>query len=183
MASAFLMAVGIEPGQQQALLWFAGALALLIFLTWRMRSRTRGKMGPPDQTAKERLDELAAQRGVKGDMEELLAELQDLSRKINAQIDTKFAKLEAVIADADRRIETLERLSDSATGRPRLDITVGDDMLGEPPASPAAAPRSSDVNARVYELADAGRTPVEIAQALDRTPGEVELILGLRPGA
>ncbi|MBN1488276.1 MAG: hypothetical protein JXA69_00035 [Phycisphaerae bacterium] len=183
MASAFLLAAGIEPGQQQALLWFAGALALLIFLTWRMRSRTRGKMGPPDQTARQRLDELAAQRGVKGDMEELLAELQDLSRKINAQIDTKFAKLEAVIADADRRIEVLERLSGSSGEQPRLDITVGDDIAGGPPPSPAAGPRAMAATARVYELADSGMTPVQIAQALGRTPGEIELILGLRPRA
>ena len=34
---------------------------------------------------------------------------------------------------------------------------------------------------QIYELADAGRTPVEIAQDLDEQVGKVELILALRP--
>jgi hypothetical protein len=32
----------------------------------------------------------------------------------------------------------------------------------------------------IYELADKGKTPREIAQQLGTTPGEVELILNLR---
>lgn len=160
-----------------------GALALLamVLLSISIRRRARERMGPPTQTARERLQELAEQRGVRDDMEQLLAELQDLARKINAQIDTKFAKLEAAIADADRRIAALDRLIHQQAGG-GIDVTVGDETpSGEGPSSPSPPPAAPDTaHARVYELADAGKSPVEIAQATGRTPGEVELILALR---
>ena len=100
------------------------------------------------------------------DLESLLAELQDLSRKISAQIDTRFAKLEAAIRDADRRIATLNRLSRGV-----------DEPNGTPP--PASMPLTNGHHV-VYELADAGKTAIEIARELGKTPGEVELILNLR---
>ena len=37
-----------------------------------------------------------------------------------------------------------------------------------------------DISRRTYELADAGRTPIQIAQQLGQNLGEVELILNLR---
>ena len=161
-----------------------GALALLVIvlLSISIRRRARERMGPPTQKARERLQELAEQRGVRDDMEQLLAELQDLARKINAQIDTKFAKLEAAIADADRRIATLDRLIHQQAGG-GIDITVGDETpSGEGPSStsPPPAAQLNTAHARVYELADASKSAVEIAQATGRTPGEVELILALR---
>lgn len=100
------------------------------------------------------------------DMDDLMVELQELSRKISAEIDTRYAKLEAALRDADRRIAVLNRLARQAD-----------------PGSPVSAATGSDADSRhtvVYELADAGFTPVEIARDLGRTPGEVELILNLR---
>src|SRR5687767_8058912 len=101
---------------------------------------------------------------IRRDMDLLMVELQELSRRISAEIDTRFAKLEAAIRDADRRIAVLNRLSRSAADRP-------DDGM------------KSDFDARhgvVYELADAGFSPIEIARDLGKTPGEIELILNLR---
>jgi transposase len=100
------------------------------------------------------------------DLELLLGELQDLARKISAEIDTRFAKLEASIRDADRRIAVLNRLAH------------------QPGQTPRPAPKDSEeIDARhaaVYELADAGFSCVEIAKDLGKTPGEIELILNLR---
>jgi hypothetical protein len=100
------------------------------------------------------------------DLESLIVELQELSRKISAEIDTRFAKLEAAMRDADRRIAALNRLSRET------DQSDG--------ASTATADEEDERYAVVYELADAGKTPVEIALDLGKTPGEVELILNLR---
>ena len=44
------------------------------------------------------------------------------------------------------------------------------------------AQRTDPLTEEIYELADAGRTPVEIAQHLAEQVGKVELILALRPG-
>jgi hypothetical protein len=169
---------------KRQVLIYVGAMALLVLVTMSMRRRSRPtKDGSPD-AARHRMEELRAQRGVKSDMEQLLAELQQLSRKISAEIDTKFAKLEASISDADRRIKTLQELLRNGDGQPRVDVMVGEDGRAAAGLEPAAEfPRgmiTPDRHARVYELADTGKSPVEIAQALGRPPGEIELILALR---
>ena len=97
------------------------------------------------------------------------AELVELSRRLLAQIDARSAHLESLIEDADRRIERLQRLSSDAVPRAERD--------GSAPASVGADPVSRDV----YELADEGLGPVEIARRLDQHVGAVELILALRP--
>ncbi len=111
---------------------------------------------PPDLEKKEKL---------RRDLETLIGELQDLSRKISAEIDTRFAKLEASIRDADRRIAVLNRLArqgcSSEDSSPECDENAGRYTV-------------------VYELADAGFSCVEIAKDLGKTPGEIELILNLR---
>lgn len=152
-------------------------LLLMIFLLMRRRPRqaassyattanrvqrsSRGLDAPPQH-----------QQQVRQDVESLIVELDELARKINAQIDTRFAKLEAVIRDADRRIATLERLANQADQA---------DQAARPRPAPTSA--NDAQHAVVYELADAGKTPIEIARQLGRTPGEVELILNLRgPG-
>lgn len=171
-----------ELSHQQMVL-YAGAACLIMFLTIRMRRKAREQTGAAPYESRERLAHMSAARGVRGDMEDLLAELQELARSINAQIDTKFAKLEASIQDADRRIAELKRLNGRNGDPPptpngRLDLVVGDDA-----APPLRRPERevSDRHARVYELHDAGKSPVEIAQTLGQTPGEIELILSLRP--
>ena len=120
-------------------------------------------------------------------MEQLLVELERLSRDINAQIDTKFAKLERSIADADKRIPALRILIDEA--KKLLDESTP--AAAHSPAAPTAAPAPADGrdlahderHRRVYELADQDKTPMQIASELDQTVGEVELILNLRRSA
>ena len=104
------------------------------------------------------------------DLEKLIGELQDLSRKIGAEIDTRFAKLEAALRDVDRRIAVLHRLS-----RGPIEPSAGAVEEGG---------QDQDVRyAVVYELADAGFSAVDIARDLGKTPGEIELILNLRRAA
>ena len=106
------------------------------------------------------------------DLEALMVELQELSRKISAEIDTRFVKLEAAMRDADRRIAVLNRLSRGQEAGPVADaLPTGDSAPGV---------EADSRHQVVYELADAGFGPVEIARDLGKTPGEVELILNLR---
>ena len=106
------------------------------------------------------------QKRLRHDLEVLIGELQDLSRKISADIDTRFTKLETVMRDADRRIAVLNRLSRG---------------MSEQEANRSGHTLEGDIRyAVVYELADAGFSPIDIARDLGKTPGEVELILNLR---
>ncbi|RMF82773.1 MAG: hypothetical protein D6744_05740, partial [Planctomycetota bacterium] len=56
---------------------------------------------------REQLARLRDQKEIRVSLEELLLQLEEASRRVNAQLDTKFARLEAAIRDADARIAKL----------------------------------------------------------------------------
>ena len=153
---------------------------LLISTRRRMQQRTPGLRDYVRQQAAGLRD----QQAIKGDMEELLAQLQDLARQINSQIDTRFAKLETCIADADQRIERLERLLRRASKVEGVDLTVTDETEPDPGHGGEPEPIKIDpVHQQIYDLADAGKSALQIARQLGRTTGEIELILNLRRSA
>ncbi len=189
-----MMTILAALSKGEPMVYILAIICAIIMMSISIRRRLRDKSGGPQYTASERLNDVTMQRGLRSDMEKLLVELQELSRKINAQIDTKFAKLESSIQDADRRIAELQRLlgADSpqknggATSPSQLDITVGDDADASPSPRLHLHPGSTsssldDRKARIYQLADAGKSSIEIAQIVGQTPGEIELILSLRP--
>ena len=98
------------------------------------------------------------------DIELLMVRLDELSREICGQIDTRFAKLEHVLAEADEKLAALESAMDrSATAE------------ANQPASPPADPRHAEVCLRDGQ----GAPAVQIAHEMGMTVGEVELILSL----
>jgi len=140
---------------------------------------------------------LSNQRSVEREMSNLLVELSEMSRQITAQLDTRSAKLELLLKEADEKIEALRAASSDTSATPspaparreyagpaaermallgEVDKTQPD--LSAPP--PALIDRR---HAEVYALADEGRSAREIANHLGRPSGEVELILALRPRA
>jgi hypothetical protein len=120
---------------------------------------------------------LAQQRSVEREMSNLLVELSEMARQITGQLDTRSAKLEALMQDADKKIAELKRLSSSSSHR----IDRDSDSIITRPISQQKLPPTNDARyTAIYSLADAGRSPQEIAQELDRPRGEVELILALR---
>lgn len=162
---------GLDGNSMVALL-LASIAGTLLLSGIRRRQRDRAARTAVVPGLRKPIDEPStdSKEKLRRDLEMLLGELQDLSRRIGAEIDTRFAKLEAALRDADRRIAVLTRLS-----RP-----------GDQPAPAEHAGESQDQDVRyavVYELADAGFSAVQIAKDLGKTPGEVELILNLRRAA
>lgn len=168
-------------------LWFI-ALPAIVIVTLLMLRTTRRKLSHPQNDlqsyAREQIARLKDQHEMKGDMEQLLVDIQELSRKINAQLDTKFAKLEASIRAADERISALQRLNQSAGSQSSINLMIDDDVASaavEPvPDDPAPAPPAPVNTARVFALADEGKSAVEIAQLTGEAVGEIELKLRLR---
>ncbi|HEY0010038.1 MAG TPA: hypothetical protein VGB55_15025 [Tepidisphaeraceae bacterium] len=132
---------------------------------------------------------LSQQRSVERQMETLLVELSEMSRQMSAQLETRSAKLEILIKDADdaiarlkdaaHQIEHLPPRQNSHRDAPAAHATI-DYSAPLPPITPAV----SDVDARhieIYVLSRDGRTADQIAHTLDRPVGEIELILALRP--
>jgi len=139
---------------------------VLLFSSLRRRQQRRSQQETRSSPLRSAPAPVSEQQQLRRDLESLLVELQELSRKISAQIDTRFTKLETVIRDADRRIAVLERLNRQA------DVRTG--------TIPRETPSSDIRHSAVYELADTGLTSVESAKELGKTPGEVELIMNLR---
>jgi len=114
-------------------------------------------------------------RGLQESMEKLLLELEELSREINSQVDTRLRALNLLIQEADQKIKELRRLQglsdDQGPSVPE----------GMPPPREEPHPEvTSERYAKVYHLAERGLSVVEIARELDMLTGEVELILALR---
>jgi hypothetical protein len=139
-------------------IWFACAIGLLTIL-YAVFVRPMRKQRK-DPLAKLPGFGLSHQRTVERQMETLLVELSDMARQITAQLDTRSAKLEALLKEADQAIA----------------------KLSNPPAPKPQAPlhEEDQRHAAVYALADSGLNAAQIAQRLARPNGEIELILALR---
>lgn len=159
---------------------------LMVTLSLLMRLRKRQKGAGQRLTAREELERARQSRGLRGDMEELMVEVEQLAKRLGAQLDAKSIQIERLVREADEKIAHLQRLQDETTVS-KAAVRVSPQMNSRPPhpeSTPTTAPTTSSVEdlltKSIYELADAGTDPVEIAKNLDEHVGKVELILALR---
>jgi hypothetical protein len=164
-----LGAIGLQDG----VIYGMAAMALLYLV---VRPMLRGKKKDP-------LDRpmnmgVSQQRAVERDMNNVIVELSQMARQITAQLDTRSAKLEALLEEADRKIEELKRLQQQTpAGRPAV---VKRAPVEQKPAPPPTRDEEEDRHTEVYSLADSGHSAQDIATRLNRPRGEIELILALR---
>jgi uncharacterized membrane-anchored protein YhcB (DUF1043 family) len=155
-----------------------GAALLIYMLVLRpMMRRRKDPLERPPAFAS-----LSQQRAVERQMQNLLVELAEMARQISAQLDTRAAKLEQLIQDADRRLEALgQAVRAAGNGAASDEAEPAHSASSHAPNSQSSPPEQPDPrHAQVYALADAGRDAHQIAAALGRPEGEVELILALR---
>jgi hypothetical protein len=150
-----------------------------------LRPMLKRKRDPLDRSPS--FNSLAQQRAVERQMSSLLVDLNEMARQISSQLDTRAAKLDALIREADERIEQLRAAGVSVPAsnpkpapRAPMRLVPGEH---EDSASVPRPPSHDPRHAEVYALADEGRAPSEIAARLNRPNGEIELILALRPRA
>ena len=205
----------LESSANPSSQWAVIALGVLTILYIAViRPMRKGRRKDPLERTPAQLS-LAQQRVVEREMTNLLVEYEEMLRRMSAQLETRAAKLELLIREADEKLQKLEKLARSPVpdqepaasqwqpgpppGPPGLAGTEGAaswkaepalsqesarDALVVGAAAGEAAPSGSDPrnarHAEVYDLADRGRTPPQIAQQLKRPSGEIELILALR---
>lgn len=157
------------------------------------RKRWRESQALSQQSVRERYQQLQQDRSQTRDADQVMTELERLARQIHGRVDTQFAKLEAVIRDADDRIEKLSRLMRASEGGAALDVTVSDERIetsgaSEPNSAPparsasASSPDTSmrnELRSQVRALCRDGSSAEEIARALNQPIGEVQLMLSL----
>jgi len=179
-----VLAFGGISTQQYALI---AALVLALFVLFRIGRQPR--QGSPKAYRREIDAATARTTATKKDMEQLMIQLDELARTINSQIDTKFARLEHSIREADRRIAALRILLDAARsagaslGHAELLPACKEADATTANAAPENGASPGSRNQRIYELADKGLNSVDIARQLDEYVGEVDLILNLRAAA
>lgn len=188
LAPALAPALGMNGFIGRDLLLLAGALLLTTSLlriihVRRRRSRQAGRLMP-----EELLERNRQMRGMQGDLEQLMTEVEQLARRFSAQLDAKSRRLERLTAEADERIAALLKLQD-----PHSPIVGGVQAAPSRKAQTSAAREDTttvdedqDIDplaASVYDLADQGLSPEQIARKLGEHAGKVELILALRTTA
>ncbi len=87
-----------------ALVLCAVTISLLL-----LRRRVRNSVDPR-VSGQEMLERFRRQARVADSLDGMAIQLEELARRVSAQVDTRFAKLESVIRDADERIARLEAL-------------------------------------------------------------------------
>jgi hypothetical protein len=152
-------------------------VVLLIYMAV-LRPMMRRKKDPLEQRSS--FSSLSQQRSVERQMQSLLVELSEMARQIGAQLDTRAAKLELLIREADEKIAALRAASNNGSRSQSADPPAR--LAGSASDDPPFAEPESDAprHAEIYALADRGRDPFEIATQLARPLGEIELILALR---
>lgn len=97
-------------------LLIGGLILITAFLFSRMSRRKRN--APSVLTPHEQLDRLRQVRGMRGDLEELMVEIEQMAKRMSAQLDAKAIRLEHLLEKADRRVEELRELSRLAQQSP-----------------------------------------------------------------
>lgn len=178
---SFLLADG--PARDPVATWGAIAVGVLtlVYVVFIRPNRSGKKKDPLARPVAE--PGLARQRAVERDMSNLLVELSEMARQMTGQLDIRAAKLEALIHEADEKIAALQR----ATGREAhhghgviIEAKLTDPDVLQSSVRPAPEPQADPRYVAVYELADEGFNPHEIARQTGTPRGEVELILALR---
>jgi hypothetical protein len=164
MLAFFILAATDGKPTFQQYLWLAGLVLIVGSLAWM--SMRRGRRNQPERRTSlhaekhnERLEKQARQ-----DIDELMVRLEEVSREICGKVDTRFVRLEQVIAEADQKLAALK----AAVRR--------QDANGDSPPFPAAIdPKHLEVCRRFNE----GQAVVAIARDMGLAPGEIELIVSL----
>ena len=162
---------------------------VLIMAYLMLRLRKRGRNPSTIASPAEQIDRQRQARGLRGDLEQVMVEVEQLAKRFGAQLDTKSIRLEKLIEQADARIAELKRLeapdqdalaaTQEDNGQDPIDTWTNNGSTPAPPASGESA-AENDMTRTVYRLADAGNDPVEIGRILGEHVGKVELILALR---
>ena len=145
------------------------AVAIMMIIAGMMMNiRKRRRNSNQKVTGQEMIEKNRQLHGVKGDLDELMVEIQQLAKRLGAQLDNKTIHLEKLLAEADIKIQQLKQLQTSDTP-----MTSHSTESLTPPAS------SDPLSMKVNQLSREGHSADAIAKTLNEHIGKIELILAL----
>lgn len=156
-----------------------GMLSLLA--RWR-----KAKAPPPAPSARELRERDHDPDRYRSAADKAIVEMLEMSRTLNAQVDTKIRMLNRLVKDAEEKSARLERL----LARAGVAIEDGKPPEREAPPSGEPAPSASgrlakaqsgafvsDLQERIFMLHDEGKTVAEIAKATNLSTTEVRFAI------
>ena len=171
----------------------AGAVVLILLLLAAPLLRKRGNEATPPSPAAPPAVRAASSasgehRALERDIQILIKELSDLTRRVNAQIaqvDERSARLEQLLRAADERAARLVSTNGDSNGDglstpvvpTTTTMTTGTSITTTTSSPDEIDPR----HVEIYTLCEQGLSTQQIADRLHRPSGEVELIIALRP--
>lgn len=184
----FMLFAGFEPNY---IIPAVGLLLITISLLMRVRKRKMQKSSNKPLTPDEHIEKVRQAKGVRADLEDIMVEIEQMAKRMGAQLDNKSARLEALIEQADKRINELKQAQRESPGRSGAGKPNNNASTNARDESPSEAPQPSEaaeppeppedpLATSIYALADAGHDPIHIAQKLSQDVGKIELILALR---
>jgi seryl-tRNA synthetase len=155
---------------------------VLITVSLMMGIRKRRRRSHAKGTARDRVEELKQHQAVRGDFEQLMVEVEQLSKRFGAQLDAKTVQMERLIEEAEQKIAELKQLEQARQATNQSSVTQASSSKPQATASTATESSTPDdtLKRSVCGLADQGHDPIEIARRLNEHVGKVELILALR---
>jgi len=154
------------------LLLVAGVALVTVWAFASLRRRLRERdTAPPRERVQQRMEEIGGASAKRRELEEVMADATELSRRLAATLDNKAARIEKLIQQADDRLAQLDAASKA---EPRSS------MIEHRATRDGVSSGVDPVTRRIYDLADDGMVAVDIARELDEHVGKVELILALR---
>lgn len=107
--------------------------------------------------------------------EDLISDLRSAADDCTARVENSIRKAEIIASKLDQSVPSIDKL--------QIVLDEGDGALGSaaaPVVVDGIEPVQTDPMLRVYQLADQGRSPAEIARLEKRPIGEIKLMLDLR---
>jgi len=165
---------------------------LLIIMGLMIGIRKKHKRSHEQGTARDQVEDLKQRHKLRGDLEQLMIEVEQLAKRFGSQLDAKTMHMEKLINEADQKINELKLMEQARVNAAKLQQSLAspfDDRSAPqspdaPPAEPVAEPSAENADdvlkQSVYDLAEQGHDPAEIARRLGEHVGKIELILALR---
>lgn len=165
-----LLAIPTPPTSATTWVLIGLSVAMIIYVTVRPLFRRKDPLAESPLRMN-----LAQQKSVEREMENLLVELHEMARTMNAQLEMRVARLEALLREADERAARLEKLlqqQGSVTEQQRPAMSIA-------PVEPEPMRREDDRWDEIRDLSSRGLTERQIAAQVGRPLGEVEFVLNL----
>lgn len=162
-------------------------LGLLLVTFWLINNlvkRQRRRRSGVEPTSRQQVERNRQLQGMQGRLEQLMVEIEQMAKRLAAQLDAKAMHLEKLLEEADAKARELQQLSRPTEAPIRPAAAVRQAVAQHAHTAPLIDGDSTDSSdplaATIYELADAGLDAASIAKQLDEHVGKVELILALR---